>query len=103
MREVIRAGSTAVYSMLFADNPLSWHCQGFGNPPGLNRELGRLQGVSIVPACVRNLQSRGVRFYRLQPDDVRIELVAAWKKQTPCVALRAFPKTPSRSITFGVP
>jgi len=22
----------------------------------------------------------GVRFYRLQPDDVRIELVAAWKK-----------------------
>jgi len=31
-----------------------------------------------------------VRFYRLQPDDVRIELVAAWKKETPSVALGAF-------------
>jgi hypothetical protein len=26
----------------------------------------------------------------LQPDDVRVELVAAWKKDTPSVALRAF-------------
>ena len=48
------------------------------------------QGVSIVPACARNLRSNGVRFYRLQPDDVRIELVAAWKKENPSVALRAF-------------
>ena len=48
------------------------------------------QGVSIVPACVRNLRSDGVRFYRLQPDDVRVELVAAWKKDTPSVTLRAF-------------
>jgi DNA-binding transcriptional LysR family regulator len=48
------------------------------------------QGISIVPACVRNLRSDGVRFYRLQPDDVRVELVAAWKKDTPSVALRAF-------------
>src|SRR5205809_4680502 len=47
------------------------------------------QGVSIVPACVRNLRSRGVRFYRLLPDDVRVDLVAAWKKETPSVALRA--------------
>lgn len=48
------------------------------------------QGVSIVPACVRNLCSHGVRFYSLQPDDVRVELVAAWKRETPSVALRAF-------------
>ena len=48
------------------------------------------QGVSIVPACVRNLRSEGVSFHRLQPDDVRVELVAAWKKQAPSVALRAF-------------
>jgi hypothetical protein len=26
----------------------------------------------------------------LQPDDVRVELVTAWKKQSPSVALRAF-------------
>jgi DNA-binding transcriptional LysR family regulator len=48
------------------------------------------EGVSIVPACVRNLRSDGVRFYRLQPDDVRVELVAAWKKESPSVVLRAF-------------
>lgn len=48
------------------------------------------QGVSIVPAAVRNLRSDGARLYRLQPDDVRVELVAAWKKETPSVALKAF-------------
>ncbi len=48
------------------------------------------QGVAIVPACVRNLRSDGVRFYRLQPDDVRVELVVAWKKENPSVVLRAF-------------
>jgi DNA-binding transcriptional LysR family regulator len=49
-----------------------------------------VDAVSIVPACVRNLRSDGVRFYRLQPDEVRVELVAAWKKEAPSVALRAF-------------
>ena len=48
------------------------------------------QGVSLVPACTRNLHSNGVRFYRLKPDDVRVELVAAWKKANPSVVLRAF-------------
>jgi DNA-binding transcriptional LysR family regulator len=48
------------------------------------------QGVSIVPACVSNLRSDGVRFYRLQPDNVRVELVAAWKKETPSIVLRGF-------------
>jgi DNA-binding transcriptional LysR family regulator len=48
------------------------------------------QGVSIVPACVRNLRSDGVRFYRLQPDYVRVELVAAWKKTNSSVVLRGF-------------
>jgi len=48
------------------------------------------QGVSIVPACVSNLRSDGVRFYRLQPDKVRIELVAAWKRESPSIALRSF-------------
>jgi DNA-binding transcriptional LysR family regulator len=47
-------------------------------------------GISIVPACVRNLRSDGVRFYRLQPDDVRVELVVAWKKESPSAPLRAF-------------
>jgi DNA-binding transcriptional LysR family regulator len=48
------------------------------------------QGVAIVPACVTNLRSNGVRFYRLQPDDIRVELVVAWKKENQSVILRAF-------------
>jgi len=48
------------------------------------------QGVSIVPASVRNLWTKGVRFYPLQPDNVRIALVAAWKREAPSVALSAF-------------
>ena len=48
------------------------------------------QGVSLVPACTRNLRSNGVRFYRLKPDDVRVELVAAWKK-----GIRPSPFAPS--------
>ena len=48
------------------------------------------EGISIVPACVRSFWSNRVRFYRLQPDDVRIDLVAAWKKEAPSVALGAF-------------
>jgi DNA-binding transcriptional LysR family regulator len=48
------------------------------------------EGVSIVPACVRNLWSRGVQFHRLQPDDARIALVAAWKKEASSTALRTF-------------
>jgi DNA-binding transcriptional LysR family regulator len=48
------------------------------------------EGVSIVPACVRNLRNEGVCFYRLDPDNVRVALVAAWKKEAPSVALKAF-------------
>ena len=47
------------------------------------------QGVSIVPGCVRNLRSDGVRFYRLQPDDVRVDLVVAWKKESSHLPQRA--------------
>jgi DNA-binding transcriptional LysR family regulator len=48
------------------------------------------QGVSIVPACVRNLRCDGVRFFRLHPDKARVELVAAWKRESPSLVLRAF-------------
>ena len=48
------------------------------------------EGVAIVPANVKNLWSNGVRCYRLQPDDVRIDLVVAWRKETPSVVLRSF-------------
>jgi DNA-binding transcriptional LysR family regulator len=58
------------------------------------------QGVSIVPACVRNLRSDRVRFYRLRPDDVRVELVAAWIKQPPSVALCAFLDVIDKKLPF---
>ncbi|HEX8895664.1 MAG TPA: LysR family transcriptional regulator [Terriglobales bacterium] len=58
------------------------------------------QGVSIVPSCVRNLRSDGVCFYRLQPDDVRVELVAAWKKQAPPVPLRGFLDVIDEKLSF---
>jgi DNA-binding transcriptional LysR family regulator len=48
------------------------------------------EGLSIVPACVRTLRSDRVRFYRLQPDKVRVDLVAAWKKENASIVLRAF-------------
>jgi DNA-binding transcriptional LysR family regulator len=48
------------------------------------------EGVSIVPASFRNLWSKGVRFYRLQPDNVWIALVVVWKKEAPSVVLRSF-------------
>jgi DNA-binding transcriptional LysR family regulator len=77
-----REGHPAVFDMTTAV------CQKEGFSPRVENEPNMLQtvlslvegeqGVSIVPACARNLRSNGVRFYRLQPDDVRIELVAAW-------------------------
>jgi DNA-binding transcriptional LysR family regulator len=75
-------------------------CNDAGFSPTVENEPNMMQtvlslveaeaGVSIVPACVRNLRSDGVRFYRLQPDNVRVELIAAWKKEATSVALRAF-------------
>ena len=75
-------------------------CNAAGFSPRIENEPNMMQtmlslieaeeGVSIMPACVRNLRSDGVRFYRLQPDNVRVELVAAWKKEMPSVVVRAF-------------
>jgi DNA-binding transcriptional LysR family regulator len=75
-------------------------CSDAGFSPRVEYEADRVQtvlslveaeeGVSIVPASVRLLWSNGVRFCRLQPDDVRVELVAAWKKERPSVVLRSF-------------
>ena len=75
-------------------------CNDAGFPPRVEYEADRVQtvlslveaeeGVSIVPASVTNLWSNGVRFYRLEPDDVRMELVVAWKKDRPSAVVRSF-------------
>jgi DNA-binding transcriptional LysR family regulator len=89
-----RQGHPSVFDMTIA------MCRKAGFSPRVDTQPAMLQtvlslveaeqGVSIVPACARSLRSNGVRFYRLQPDDVRVELVAAWKKANPSVVLRAF-------------
>jgi hypothetical protein len=44
----------------------------------------------VVPASARNLRCDNVDFFRLQPDEVRIDLLAAWPSKVPSVALRTF-------------
>jgi DNA-binding transcriptional LysR family regulator len=48
------------------------------------------EGVAIIPASARNLRADSVSFFRLQPDDVRIDFVAAWQKREPSVPLELF-------------
>jgi DNA-binding transcriptional LysR family regulator len=48
------------------------------------------EGVAIVPASTRNLKSNGVQFARLQPDNVRLDLIAAWPAGRPSVVMQNF-------------
>jgi DNA-binding transcriptional LysR family regulator len=89
-----REGYPGLFDTVIAMCKKAGFCPRVENQPHMLQTVLSLveaeQGVSIVPACARNLRSNGVRFYRLQPDDVRIELVAAWKKTNTSVVLRAF-------------
>ena len=48
------------------------------------------EGVAIISATAHNLRADNVSFFRLQPDDVRIDFVAVWQKKEPSIALKAF-------------
>ncbi|WP_035357144.1 LysR family transcriptional regulator [Edaphobacter aggregans] len=48
------------------------------------------EGAGIVPASMRYLRADGCRFYRIRPDDVRIDLVMVWKTAEPSVVLKSF-------------
>jgi DNA-binding transcriptional LysR family regulator len=75
-------------------------CNDSGFSPRLHNELNNMhsvlstveaeEGVAIVSATARNLRADNVSFFRLQPDDVRIDFVATWQKKEPSVALRLF-------------
>jgi DNA-binding transcriptional LysR family regulator len=75
-------------------------CNDNGFSPRLHNELNNMnsvlstveadEGVAIVPASARNLRADNVSFFRLRPDDVRIDFVAAWQKKEPSIALKAF-------------
>ena len=75
-------------------------CNDNGFSPRLQNELNNMnsvlatveagEGVAIIPASARNLRADNVAFFRLQPDEVRIDFVAAWPKKEPSVALKLF-------------
>ena len=89
-----REGSPGLFDTITAMCQKAGFCPRVDCQPNMMQTVLSLveaeQGVSIVPACVRNLRADGVRFYRLQPDDVRVELVGAWKKTNSSVVLRGF-------------
>lgn len=75
-------------------------CNDNGFSPRLHNELNNMvsvlatveaeQGVAIVTASASNLRADNVSFFRLQPDDIRIDFVAAWPKKEPSIALKLF-------------
>lgn len=75
-------------------------CNDNGFSPRLQNELNNMnsvlatveagEGVAIIPASARNLRADNVSFFRLQPDDIRIDFVAAWPKKESSVALKLF-------------
>lgn len=75
-------------------------CNDQGFSPKLYNELNNMQtvlatvqadeGVAIVPASARNMRADNIDFFRLQPDDVRIDLIATWPKKEPSVVLKSF-------------
>jgi DNA-binding transcriptional LysR family regulator len=75
-------------------------CNDNGFSPRLHHELNNMnsvlatveagEGVAIIPATASNLRPENISFFRLQPDEVRIDFVAAWQKKEPSVALNSF-------------
>ena len=75
-------------------------CNDNGFSPRLHHELNNMnsvlatveagEGVAIVPATASNVRADDVSFFHLQPDEVRIDFVAAWQKKEPSVVLRSF-------------
>lgn len=75
-------------------------CNENGFSPRLHNELNNMnsvlatveadEGVAIVSAMASNLRADNVRFYRLEPDKVRVDFVAMWPKKEPSIALKSF-------------
>jgi DNA-binding transcriptional LysR family regulator len=75
-------------------------CRAQGFSPRVENEPNSMQtilslveaeeGVSIVPASTGNLRSNGVQFVRIVPDDLYLDLIAAWPAGESSVVLRTF-------------
>ena len=58
------------------------------------------EGVAVIPSCVKNLASEGVRFHRLAPEGNRVDLVMTWKRDNPSILVRAFVEHVERSLAY---
>jgi DNA-binding transcriptional LysR family regulator len=75
-------------------------CRAQGFSPRVENEPNSMQtilslieaeeGVAIVPASASNLRSNGVQFVRLIPDNLYLDLIAAWPAGEPSIVLRSF-------------
>ena len=75
-------------------------CRAQGFSPRVENEPNSMQtilslveaeeGVAIVPASTGNLKSNGVQFVRLVPENLYLDLVAAWPVGEPPTVLRTF-------------
>ena len=75
-------------------------CRAQGFSPQVENEPNSMQtilslveaeeGVAIVPASTGNLRSNGVQFIRIVPDNLYLDLIAAWPAGEPSVVLSTF-------------
>ena len=75
-------------------------CRAQGFSPRVENEQNSMQtilslveaeeGVAIVPASTSNLRSNGVQFVRLIPDELYLDLIAAWPAGEGSIVLRSF-------------
>jgi DNA-binding transcriptional LysR family regulator len=75
-------------------------CRAQGFSPRVENEQNSMQtilslveadeGVAIVPSSTGNLRSNGVQFVRLIPDDLYLDLIAAWPVGEFSIVLRTF-------------
>lgn len=75
-------------------------CRAQGFSPRVENEQNSMQtilslveaeeGVAIVPASTSNLRSNGVQFVRLLPDNLYLDLIAAWPAGEASLVLRSF-------------
>jgi DNA-binding transcriptional LysR family regulator len=75
-------------------------CNDSGFSPRLHNELNNMQlvlstveaeeGVAIVSASAANLRADNISFLRLQPDNVRIDFLAVWRRREPSIPLKSF-------------
>jgi len=89
-----RQGAPGVFDTIVAA------CRSQGFSPRVENEPNSMQtilslveaeeGVAIVPASTSNLRSNGVRFVRLVPDNLYLDLIVAWPLGEPSVVLRTF-------------